>query len=121
MADEVQISFLDFPDNVRMRTSMYLMNPNHCVQEIVDNAVDEYFAGYCDKITVDCDKDTGRVTVSDNGRGIPTGPSTNPKFKGWSQLRQALGSLHSGGKISQKAGSYKTVTGGLNGKNPMPL
>ena len=43
--EEVRISTLEYPDNVRLRKEMYLMNPNHCVEEIIDNSVDEYLAG----------------------------------------------------------------------------
>lgn len=116
MVDEVKISTLEFPENVRLRKEMYLMNPNHCVEEIIDNSVDEYLAGYCKNISITCNPDTDMIIVSDDGRGIPVGPSTDPKFKGKSQLLQAMGSLHSGGKFANnREGSYKSITGGLNG------
>lgn len=119
--DDITISFLDFPENVRRRTGMYLNDPNHCVQEIVDNAVDEFMAGYCTKIDLSIDTNTKRITVTDNGRGIPVAESTDPKHKGISMLQSALCSLHAGGKYGDaRENSYKTITSGLNGKQ-MPL
>ena len=113
--EQVKISTLEFPENVRLRKEMYLMNPNHCVEEIIDNSVDEYLAGYCKNITIQCQSDN-TISVTDDGRGIPVEPSSDPKFKGQSQLLQAMGSLHSGGKFSvNRADSYKSITGGLNG------
>jgi len=98
LPEQIKISTLEFPENVRLRKEMYLMSPNHCVEEIIDNSVDEYLAGYCKNITIICDPCMNKITVEDDGRGIPVEPSTDPKFKGKSQLLQAMGSLHSGGK-----------------------
>lgn len=118
--EEVRISTLEYPDNVRLRKEMYLMNPNHCVEEIIDNSVDEYLAGYCKHISINVSPDSRLIQVSDDGRGIPVEPSTDPAFKGKSQLFQAMASLHSGGKFRSKGGAYKSITGGLNGRL-MPL
>lgn len=98
MSEEVRISTLEYPDNVRLRKEMYLMNPNHCVEEIIDNSVDEHLAGYCKNISINVFPESGLIQVSDDGRGIPVEPSTDPAFKGKSQLFQAMASLHSGGK-----------------------
>ena len=115
MSEEVRISTLEYPDNVRLRKEMYLMNPNHCVEEIIDNSVDEHLAGYCKNISINVSPESGLIQVSDDGRGIPVEPSTDPAFKGKSQLFQAMASLHSGGKFQSKDGAYKSITGGLNG------
>lgn len=111
--EQAQISVLRYPDNVRLRKGMYLMNPDHCVFEIVDNAVDEYAAGRCSTIDVVIMDD--EVVVSDNGSGIPITPSTDPEYKGWPQVKVALCTLHAGGKFGQKDG-YQTNTGGMNGR-----
>ena len=47
--EQKKIDILRFPDNVRKRVGMYLLSPNHCVQEIIDNSVDEFMAGNCSK------------------------------------------------------------------------
>lgn len=113
---EVKISFLDFPENIRTRPTMYLMNPNHCVQEIIDNAIDEHMAGFCTDIHISIDTKTKMITVSDNGRGIPVIPSDIPKYKGISSLEVAMTSTHAGGKfLNVRKDSYDTITTGLNG------
>lgn len=97
-----------------MRRGMYLISPNHCIYEIVDNAVDEFSAGRCTKITITVNNDT--VTVSDNGGGIPVTPSKDPQYAGKSQAEVALSVLHAGGKFGESSdGGYKTSTTGLNG------
>ena len=80
---------------------------NHLIYEIVDNAVDEHLAGYCDKIQVILEKD-GSATVIDNGRGVPVGMHQ----KGVSAARIVYTTLHAGGKFDDTA--YKT-SGGLHG------
>jgi DNA gyrase, B subunit len=118
MAEETKISVLRYPDNVRLRKGMYLSSKDQCVFEIVDNSVDEYAAGYCNEIDVSMiwDDDDYIVSVKDNGRGIPTKPSDDPEWKGYSQAEVAMVVLHAGGKFSQLEGAYKTNTGGMNGK-----
>lgn len=107
---QAQIMDLPFPDCVRLRRGMYISNPNQAVTEIVDNSVDEYFAGYCDMIAVAVVD--GEITVQDNGRGIPV---TEVEGKpGLSQVEQAFTVLHAGGKFGQKNG-YSKKTSGMNG------
>ena len=80
---------------------------NHLIYEIVDNAVDEHLAGFCDTIFVTLEKD-GSCTVEDNGRGIPVGMHE----KGMSAARLVFSTLHAGGKFDDSV--YKT-SGGLHG------
>lgn len=80
---------------------------NHLIYEIVDNAVDEHLAGYCDRIEVYLEQD-GSATVNDNGRGIPVGMHE----KGMSAERLVFTTLHAGGKFDDSV--YKT-SGGLHG------
>lgn len=112
--EQVEISLLRYPDNVRKRKEMYLTDKNHAVFEIVDNAVDEFAAGYCTAIAVAIVD--GKVIVEDNGRGININPHKDPEFKGLSQAEVAFTTLHAGGKFGDSgANSYKTATGGLHG------
>lgn len=107
---QAEIEVVRFPENVRQRHGVYIIDLNHMVEEIVMNSVDEAVIGNCDKIDVEI-KDN-QVTVSDNGSGIPIAPSNDPEFKGVPQVEVALTTLHAGGKYSDKV--YQS-TGGLNG------
>lgn len=112
---QAQITDLPFPDCVRLRRGMYISNLNQYVTEIVDNSVDEHFAGYCDTIAVVVQD--GIITVQDNGRGIPCGPSAkNPNV---TQVELAFTTLHAGGKFGV-AGGYGKKTSGMNGRS-LPL
>lgn len=115
MSEEKQqahIGILRFPDNVRKRRGMYLSSPNQCIDEIIDNSVDEFLAGRCKKIAIAIVGDT--ITVEDDGGGIPITECKDPEFKGLSEAQVAMSTLHAGGKIGNESG-YKTHTAGLNG------
>ena len=108
------IEVLEGLEPVRRRPSMYIggvdsRGLHHLLWEIVDNSVDEFLAGHCNRIHVTLHKDGKSCSVQDNGRGIPVDP--HPKSKR-STLEVILTTLHAGGKFSDK--NYAR-SGGLHG------
>lgn len=111
--DASAIQVLEGLEAVRKRPGMYIGSTgerglHHLIWEIIDNAVDESMAGYCDRIVVTL-QDDGSVKVEDNGRGIPTDTAPGADMPA---VTMALTMLHAGGKFG--GGGYK-VSGGLHG------
>ena len=107
-ADDIEV--LKGLDPVRKRPGMYTdtTRPNHLIQEVIDNSVDEALAGYAKEISVTLYKD-GNIEVSDDGRGMPTDIHKGEKVSG---VELILTRLHAGGKFSGKNYQY---SGGLHG------
>jgi topoisomerase IV subunit B len=116
--DGSAIEVLEGLEPVRRRPGMYIGGTDeralhHLAAEVLDNAMDEAVAGHANRIEVTLEEEpgtAGRLTITDNGRGIPV--DEHPKFPGKSALEVILTTLHSGGKFSGKA--YAT-SGGLHG------
>src|SRR5215218_8173104 len=111
--DASAITVLPGLEAVRKRPGMYIGTTaerglHHLIWEIIDNAVDEALAGYCDRIVLTLQADGG-VRVEDNGRGIPTDTAPGQDLPA---VTMALTMLHAGGKFG--GGGYK-VSGGLHG------
>ncbi len=112
--DGSAIEVLEGLEPVRRRPGMYIGGTDerafhHLAAEVLDNAMDEAVAGHANRIEV-CLEEGNRLTITDNGRGIPV--DEHPKYPGKSALEVILTTLHSGGKFSGKA--YAT-SGGLHG------
>ncbi|MBX7496067.1 DNA topoisomerase IV subunit B [Qipengyuania sp. 6B39] len=112
--DASSIEVLEGLEPVRRRPGMYIGGTDdralhHLVAEVLDNSMDEAVAGHANRIEIRLDEGN-KVTISDNGRGIPV--AEHPKYPGKSTLEVILTTLHSGGKFSGKA--YAT-SGGLHG------
>lgn len=114
IVNEVEITTLSDVEHVRQRRGMYLPNMNYCAYEIVDNAVDEFMAGYCKNIWLQIEPNK-IMRVQDDGRGVPLTPSKDDPNKSMAEV--ALGQLKSGGKFNAKGSMLEQgiKTGGLNG------
>ena len=108
--DAEAIEVLSGLDPVKKRPGMYTdtSNPNHLIQEVLDNSVDEALSGHCSNIKISLLKD-GKITVSDNGRGMPVDIHPEHKVTG---VELILCKLHAGAKFS---GDDYNFSGGLHG------
>ena len=112
MSDNHQISVLTGVEAIQLRPGMYIgssANPNHLVQEVLDNAIDELMEGFADTITIDIDNNNHRVLVTDNGRGIPNHGVKLEHGEIVDSIQIACTELHSGSKF--KDSSYKFSAG----------
>jgi topoisomerase-4 subunit B len=107
-ADAIEV--LTGLDPVRKRPGMYTdtTRPNHLIQEVIDNSVDEALAGFANNLTLTLHKH-GSIEVSDDGRGMPVDKHKGEKVSG---VELILTRLHAGGKFSNKNYQY---SGGLHG------
>jgi DNA gyrase subunit B len=115
--DSSKLGKLEGLEAVRKKPGMYIGGTDeralhHCVSEVLDNSVDEYLAGHCDKIDVTIHLD-GSVSIRDNGRGIPVDPHPEYKIPG---VELVLTTLHSGGKYGQGGYTYSGGTHGVGAK-----
>lgn len=107
------IKVLEGLDPVKLRPGMYTRtdNPNHIIEEVVDNSCDEALAGFANQISITYTKDK-KMIIEDNGRGIPTGIH---KEKNISAAEVVFTSLHAGGKFEKGQGGAYDFSGGLHG------
>ncbi len=107
------IKVLEGLEPVKLRPGMYTNteNPNHILDEVIDNATDEALGGYSNRIHVTVFKD-GKASVEDNGRGIPTDMHSEQKRP---TVEVIFTMLHAGGKFNKTDGGAYSFSGGLHG------
>src|SRR5256714_376417 len=115
--DASKLSKLEGLDAVRKKPGMYIGGTDeralhHCVTEVLDNSVDEYLAGFCNRIDVTVHVD-GSISIRDNGRGIPVDIHKEYNIPG---VELVLTTLHSGGKYGQGGYTYSGGTHGVGAK-----